>query len=43
MFGLVVSLSVQGVLSNGIMLLITKPFKDGHYIAVAGVEGVVAE
>lgn len=46
MFGLAVSLSVQGALSNlanGIMLLITKPFKAGHYISVAGVEGVVKE
>ncbi len=46
MFGLAVSLSVQGALSNlanGIMLLITKPFKAGHYIAVGGVEGVVKE
>lgn len=46
MFGLAVSLSVQGALSNlanGIMLLITKPFKAGHYVAVAGVEGVVKE
>ena len=43
MFGLAVSLSVQGALSNlanGIMLLITKPFKAGHYISVAGVEGL---
>lgn len=46
MFGLAISLSVQGALSNlanGILLLITKPFKVGHYVAVAGVEGVVKE
>ncbi len=46
MLGLAISLSVQGALSNlanGIMLLITRPFKIGHYIAVAGEEGVVKE
>ena len=44
MLGLAVSLSVQGALSNlsnGIMLLITKPFKAGDYIAAAGIEGTV--
>lgn len=42
MLGLAVSLSVQGALSNlanGIMLLITKPFKAGDYISAAGIEG----
>ena len=46
MLGLAISLSVQGALanlSNGILLLITRPFKVGDYIAVAGVEGVVKE
>lgn len=46
MLGLAVSLSVQGALSNlanGVMLLITRPFRAGHYVAVAGVEGVVKE
>lgn len=43
MLGLAVSLSVQGALSNlsnGIMLLITKPFKAGDYIAAALVSKV---
>lgn len=46
MLGLAVSLSVQGALSNlanGIMLLISKPFKAGDYVAAAGIEGVVQE
>ena len=46
MLGLAISLSVQGALSNlanGILLLITSPFKVGHYISVGGVEGVVKE
>ena len=46
MLGLAISLSVQGALanlSNGILLLITRPFKVGDYIAVAGVEGSVKE
>lgn len=46
MLGLAVSLSVQGALanlSNGIMLLITKPFKAGDYISAAGIEGTVKE
>ena len=44
--GVAIGLALQGALSNlanGIMLLITKPFKAGHYISVAGVEGVVKE
>lgn len=46
MLGLAISLSVQGALSNlanGIMILITSPFKVGHYVSVSGVEGVVKE
>lgn len=46
MLGLAVSLSVQGALANlanGIMLLITKPFHAGDYIAAAGIEGTVKE
>lgn len=46
MLGLAVSLSVQGALSNlanGIMLLITKPFRAGDYVSAAGIEGTVKE
>lgn len=46
MLGLAISLSVQGALSNlanGIMLLITGPFKVGHYVSVSGIEGTVKE
>ena len=46
MLGLAISLSVQGALSNlanGILILITGPFKVGHYVSVAGVEGTVKE
>ena len=46
MLGLAISLSVQGALANlanGVMLLITKPFKVGHYVSISGVEGVVKE
>lgn len=46
MLGLAISLSVQGALSNlanGILLLITGPFKVGHYISVSGIEGTVKE
>ncbi len=46
MLGLAISLSVQGALSNvanGIMLLITKPFKSGDYVSAAGIEGVIKE
>lgn len=46
MLGLAISLSVQGALSNlanGVLLLVTGPFKIGHYVSVAGVEGVVKE
>lgn len=46
MLGLAISLSVQGALSNlanGVLLLITSPFKVGHYVSIAGVEGTVKE
>ncbi len=46
MLGLAISLSVQGALSNlanGVLLLITKPFKVGDYVSAAGIEGVVNE
>ena len=46
LLGLAVSLSVQGALSNvanGFMILLTKPFKVGDYVAVAGIEGFVKE
>lgn len=46
MLGLAISLSVQGALSNvanGILLILTAPFKIGHYVSVAGVEGSVKE
>lgn len=46
MLGLAISLSVQGALSNlanGVLLLITGPFKVGHYVSVSGIEGVVKE
>ncbi len=42
--GLALSLSVQNILSNlfsGLTLLITKPFKAGDYVEVAGKAGVV--
>jgi len=40
--GLAVGLALQGTLSNvaaGVMLLIFRPFKVGHYIEVAGLAG----
>ena len=40
--GLALSLSVQNILSNlfsGLTLLITKPFKAGDYVEVAGKDG----
>lgn len=46
MLGLAISLSVQGALSNvanGLMILVTGPFKVGQYINAAGVEGTVKE
>jgi small conductance mechanosensitive channel len=39
------ALATQGVLSNvvaGLSIIFTKPFRVGEYIAIAGVEGVVA-
>ena len=45
-FGLAVSLAVQDVLSNlagGMVLLFSKPFAPGDYIAAAESEGTVAE
>ena len=42
--GLALSLSVQNILSNlfsGLTLLVTKPFKAGDYVEVAGKAGIV--
>ncbi len=42
--GLALSLSVQNILSNlfsGLTLLITKPFKAGDYVEVAGKAGII--
>lgn len=44
--GLAVGLALQGSLSNfagGVLILITKPFRVGDYIAVSGLEGTVTE
>lgn len=44
--GLAISLSVQNALSNtisAVMLLTSKPYKVGDYIAVSGMEGTVRE
>lgn len=44
--GLAVGLALQGSLSNlasGILIIILRPFKAGHYIEAAGVGGVVQE
>ncbi len=44
--GLAVGLALQGTLSNlaaGVMLLIFRPFKIGHYIEAAGIAGSVEE
>ncbi len=44
--GLAVGLALQGSLSNlagGLLILITKPFRVGDYIAVSGLEGTVTE
>ena len=46
MLGLAISLSVQGALSNvanGFLILVTKPFKVGDYVAIAGIEGFVKD
>ena len=45
-FGLAVSLAVQGTLSNlasGIMILISKPFKVGDFVEAGSVSGVAEE
>ncbi len=45
-FGLAVSLAVQGVLSNlagGIMVLLTKPFKLGDYVLIGDTEGTIKQ
>lgn len=42
--GLAIGLALQGSLSNlagGIMILIFKPFRDGDYVSVAGLDGTV--
>ena len=44
--GLAVGLALQGALSNfaaGVLLLIFKPFRVGHFIDAAGAKGVVQE
>ncbi|MFT5813221.1 MAG: small conductance mechanosensitive channel [Psychroserpens sp.] len=44
--GLAIGLALQGSLSNfasGILLIILKPFKNGDFIDVAGVAGIVEE
>ena len=44
--GLAVGLALQGSLANlagGIMILVFKPFRDGDYILVNGLEGTVSE
>lgn len=42
--GLAVGLALQGTLSNvaaGVMLLIIRPFRSGHYVEVGGIAGTV--
>lgn len=44
--GLAVGLALQGTLSNvaaGVMLLIFRPFRAGHYVEVGGIAGTVQE
>lgn len=44
--GLAIGLALQGTLSNvaaGVMLLLFRPFKVGHYVEVAGVAGTIKE
>ncbi len=44
--GLSIGLALEGCLSNfagGVLILVTKPFKEGHYIKVNDVEGTVTK
>ncbi|MEQ8266287.1 MAG: mechanosensitive ion channel [Parvibaculum sp.] len=44
--GLAVGLALQGTLANvaaGVMLLIIRPFRAGHYVEVGGIAGTVKE
>ena len=44
--GLAISLALQGSLSNlanGVVIIITKPFKEGDYVSIDGNEGTVKE
>lgn len=44
--GLAVGLALQGTLSSfaaGVLLLVTRPFKVGHFVSVAGSQGSVVE
>ncbi len=44
--GLAIGLALQGSLSNfaaGVMIIMFRPFRNGHYIDVAGVQGTVEE
>lgn len=44
--GLAIGLALQGTLSNvaaGVMLLIFRPFRIGHYVEVGGIAGTVKE
>lgn len=44
--GLAVSLALQGSLSNlanGVVIISTKPFKEGDYVSIGSVEGTVKE
>lgn len=44
--GLALSLAMQGSLSNfanGVVIISTRPFKEGDYIAIGSVEGTVSE
>lgn len=44
--GLAVGLALQGTLSNvaaGVMLLIFRPFREGHYVEAGGVAGTVKQ
>lgn len=44
--GLAIGLALQGTLSNiaaGVMLLIFRPFKIGHYVEIGGISGTVKD